>query len=180
MFGKKKDTNQGQSTPKKAEESKLPDDSKKGLKKESESRKEIRMEEGKMTNLTSDADIKGTIKFSGAMRIDGKFEGELITDNGELVVGKTGNVKANVKVNSAVIEGRVDGNIKAFDKVELKQNAHLVGDLQAKTLVVEKGVVFVGKCNVNPEGTKIESQSYKEGKKEENKEEIKTNRIVNV
>ena len=129
------------------------------------------MAEGKFTSLTSETDIKGTIKFSEAMRIDGKFEGELITDNGELTVGKTGNVKANVKVRSAVIEGRVDGNIKASDKVELKQKAHLIGDLQAKTLVIEEGVVFVGQCNVNPEGTKIKSQSYKEGIKEEIKEQ---------
>ncbi len=124
-----------------------------------------------MTNLTSDTNVKGTIKFAEAMKIDGKFEGELITDNGELTVGKTGNVKANVKVRSAVIEGRMDGNIKASDKVELKQKAHLIGDLQAKTLVIEEGVVFVGQCNVNPEGTKIESQNYKEGIKGEIKEQ---------
>jgi cytoskeletal protein CcmA (bactofilin family) len=118
------------------------------------------------------------------MRIDGNFEGELISDNGELVVGKTGNVKATINVRSAVIEGRVNGNIKASDKVELKQNAHLTGDLQAKTLVVEKGVVFVGKCNVNPEGTKIESRSYKkrqkEAIKEERVEEITFNRFIDV
>ncbi len=155
MFGKKKDTRQDQSIPKN-------DDSKKGFKKEVESRKEARMAEGKLTTLTSETDIKGTIKFGEAMKIDGKFDGELITDNGELTVGKTGNVKANINVRSAVIEGRVDGNIKASDKVELKQKAHLIGDLQAKTLVIEEGVVFVGQCNVNPEGTKIESRSYKE------------------
>ncbi len=124
-----------------------------------------------MTNLTQDVEIKGTIKFGEAMRIDGKFDGELISDNGELTVGKTGKVKATVKVKSAIVEGRVDGNIKASDKVELKQKAHLIGDLQAKTLVIEEGVVFVGQCNVNPEGTKIESQSYKEGVKEEIKEQ---------
>jgi hypothetical protein len=45
---------------------------------------------------------------------------------------------------------------------------------------MEKGVVFVGKCNVNPEGTKIESQSYKEEIKGGIKEEIKVNRLVNV
>jgi cytoskeletal protein CcmA (bactofilin family) len=155
MFGKKKDTKQDQSIPKN-------DDSKKGFKKEVESRKGARMAEGKLTNLTSDADIKGTIKFGAAMRIDGKFEGELIADNGELTVGKTGSVKANVKVKNAVIEGRVDGNIKASDKVELKQKAQLIGDLQAKVLVIEEGVVFVGKCNVNPEGVKAEGQGHKE------------------
>ncbi len=170
MFIKKKDTNQDKSIPKNAEESKLTDDTKKGCGKEVGSGKELRMAEGKLTSLTSDADIKGTIKFGEALRIDGKFDGELITDNGELVVGKTGDVKANIKVRSAVIEGRVNGNIKASDKVEFKQKAQLIGNLQAKALVIEEGVVFVGKCNVNPEGVKTEGQGYKEGIKEEIKD----------
>jgi cytoskeletal protein CcmA (bactofilin family) len=171
MFRKKKDIKQDQPIPENTEEPKLTDDIKSGFEEVNESRKETRM-----ANLTPDAEIKGTIKFGEAMRMDGNFEGELISDNGELVVGGTGNVKANIKVRSAVIEGRVDGNIKASDRVELKQNAHLTGDLQAKTLVIEEGVVFVGQCNVNPEGTKIESQNYKEGRKEEKK----PNRLINV
>ena len=67
----------------------------------------------------------------------------------------------------AAIEGRVDGNIFASEKVELKQKAQLIGDLQAKTLVIEEGVVFVGQCNVNPNGTKPEKQAFSEPKKEE-------------
>jgi cytoskeletal protein CcmA (bactofilin family) len=170
MFKRKKDTKHDQSILENIKESKLTDNSKIGFGKENESRKDKKMAEEKATNLTSDVEIKGTIKFGEVMRIDGNFDGELISDNGELVVGKTGNVKANIKVRSAVVEGRVDGNIKASDKVELKQNAHLIGNLQAKTLVIEEGVVFVGECNVNPEGTKIESQSYKEVIKEEVKD----------
>jgi cytoskeletal protein CcmA (bactofilin family) len=157
MFGKKKDTKQDQSIPESTEESKLTDDSRSGFEKVNESRKDA-----KMANITQDSEIKGTIKFGQAMRVDGNFEGKLISDNGELVVGKTGKVKATVKVRSAVIEGRVNGNIKASDRVEFKQKAQLMGDLQAKSLVIEEGVVFVGNCNVNPEGTKIESQSYRE------------------
>ena len=171
MFRKKTDIKQDQPIPEDTEEPKLTNDSESGFKKENGSRKE-----GKMSNLTSGSEMEGTIKFSDVMRIDGKFDGELITDNGELVVGKTGSVKANVKVRSAVIEGRMDGDIKASDKVELKQKAQLYGNLQAKTLVLEEGVVFVGQCNVNPEGAKIESQGYKEGNKEKNKSE----RLVNV
>jgi len=176
MFRKKTDIKQDQPIPEDTEEPKLTNDSESGFKKENGSRKEAKMAEGKMSNLTSGSEMEGTIKFSDVMRIDGKFDGELITDNGELVVGKTGSVKANVKVRSAVIEGRMDGDIKASDKVELKQKAQLYGNLQAKTLVLEEGVVFVGQCNVNPEGAKIESQGYKEGNKEKNKSE----RLVNV
>ncbi len=117
------------------------------------------MSDNNITNLTTDVEIKGTIKFEKIMNIDGKFEGELIADQGELIVGKTGTVKADVKVKNASIEGCLNGNIRAAEKVELKQNAQLIGDLQAKTLVIEEGVVFVGQCNVNPDGAKIEKQN---------------------
>ncbi len=171
MFGRKKDAKQDQSILENTGKPKLTDDNKSGFKKENESGKEA-----KMANVTQDSEIKGTIKFGQMMRVDGNFEEELTSDNGELVVGKTGKVKATVKVKSAVVEGRVDGNIRATDKVELKQSAQIFGDVQAKTLIVEQGIIFVGNCNVNPEGAKIEGQSYKE----EIKEDIKVNRLVNV
>ena len=126
--------------------------------------REVRVREENVTNLTSDVEVKGTIKFDKVMRIDGKFDGELKTKEGELIVGKTGNIKANVKVRNAIVEGRVDGNITASDRVELKKKAQLIGDLQAKTLVIEEGVVFVGKCNVNPDGFKAENQDVVEVK----------------
>ncbi len=123
------------------------------------------MNEGNVTNLTQDVEINGTIKFAKVLKIDGKFEGEMVTNDGEVIVGKTGAIKANVKVKNAVIEGKVDGNVIATEKVQLKQKAQLIGDLQARTLVIEEGVVFVGKCNVNPEGFKAESQNFREEKK---------------
>lgn len=104
----------------------------------------------KMAYQTPDCRITGTIKFDGAMRVDGKVDGEIITDNGDLVVGEAGTVKADINTKSASIEGRVNGKITASDKVVLKQKARLIGDLQAKTLVVEEGVVFSGRCNVKP------------------------------
>jgi cytoskeletal protein CcmA (bactofilin family) len=127
------------------------------------------MSEENETNLTADVNIKGTIRFGKVMKIEGKFEGELESNEGELIVSKTGAIKANVKVKNAAIEGRVDGNIFASEKVELKQKAQLIGDLQAKTLVIEEGVVFVGQCNVNPNGTKPQKQTFGDVKKEEKK-----------
>lgn len=121
------------------------------------------MSEENVTNLTTDVEVKGTIKFGKVMRIDGKFEGEMQTNEGELIVGKTGNIKASVRVRNATIEGRVDGNIIASERVEFKKKAQLIGDLQAKTVIIEEGVVFVGKCNVNPDGVKVETRNFREG-----------------
>ncbi len=149
-----------------AEETKLTDEDNGVPEIKSVYRKETEMGEENVTRLTQDVEIKGTIKFNSIMKIDGKFEGEMITNTGELIVGKTGSVKANVKVKNAIVEGRVDGNLIATEKVELKERAQLVGDLKAKTLVIEEGVVFVGNCNVNPDGFKEENAVSREWKKE--------------
>ncbi len=116
------------------------------------------------TILTPDVEIKGTIKFDKVLKVDGKFEGEMITNDGELIVGKTGIVNASANVKNASIEGRLEGNIVATEKVELKHKAQLLGDLQARILVIEEGVIFNGQCNVNPDGTQFEKQNIKEVK----------------
>lgn len=147
-----------------AEEIKLPHGTKGEPEKIGKPRKETEMGEENVTYLTSDVEIKGTIKFTNVLKIDGKFEGEMITSEGDLILGKTGSIKANVKVKNAIIEGRMDGNIIASEKVELKERAQLIGDLKSRTLVIEEGVVFVGNCNVNPDGFKAEnSKELKKG-----------------
>ena len=122
------------------------------------------MAENIIANLTTDVEINGTIKFDKVLKVDGKFEGEMITSDGELIVGKTGTVKASAKVKNASIEGRLEGDIVATEKVELKHKAQLLGDLQARTLVIEEGVIFNGQCNVNPDGTKFEKQNMEKQK----------------
>ena len=145
MFGKKKDKKLDPSIPISPEVPKPLNDIQKGFKEENEFRNDA-----KMAYQTPDCKIKGTIKFDGPMRIDGKVDGQIITDSGELVIGETGTVKAAITTKSAIVEGWVEGKITASDKVALKKKAHLIGDLKAKTLVVEEGVVFVGRCNVKP------------------------------
>ena len=145
MFGKKKDKKSEPSVPKSPDVPKPLNDIQKGFKEENEFRNDA-----KMAYQTPDCKIKGTIKFDGPMRIDGKVDGQIITDSGDLVIGETGTVKAAITTKSAIVEGRVEGKITASDKVVLKQKAHLIGDLKAKTLVVEEGVVFVGRCNIKP------------------------------
>ncbi len=126
------------------------------------------MRENNVTILTTDVEIKGTIKFDQVLKIDGKFEGEMKTSDGELIVGETGTVKASAKVKNASIEGRLEGDIIATEKVELKHKAQLLGDLQARTLVIEEGVIFNGQCNVNPDGKKFEKQKMEGANKVEN------------
>ena len=166
MFGKKKEINQGPSFQRNAEYSRLPEEDKREVEVENEP-------EMKAISaiLSSDAEIEGTIKFEEILRIDGNVNGEISTEKGELVVSESGIVNATITTKSAVIEGRVDGNIIASDKVVLKQKAHLVGDLQAKILVIEEGVVFVGRCNVSPEGVKFDNIVRKDQPKTDHRQQ---------
>lgn len=101
--------------------------------------------------LLAEAEITGTVKTAGSIRIDGKLDGELHCGS-EAVVGKGATVKGNIVANSASIAGTVTGNIIAKDRLELKSSARVTGDIKAKRLAVEDGVVFVGKSEVNPSG----------------------------
>jgi cytoskeletal protein CcmA (bactofilin family) len=97
--------------------------------------------------LSSDVEIKGTVKFTNDLVVDGKIEGE-ITSDGNLTVGENARIKAEVKTATVVVYGKVHGNLTATDRVELKASAEVVGDIKAKTLSIEPGAIFVGKSTV--------------------------------
>jgi cytoskeletal protein CcmA (bactofilin family) len=99
--------------------------------------------------LASDVEIKGNLKFSGELTLEGKLEGEIQSD-GTLLLGESGVVNGNVNVNAVVIRGKINGNVTAKDKIELKSKAELFGDLRSSKLAIEEGVTFVGKTEVNP------------------------------
>ena len=97
--------------------------------------------------LSSDVEIKGSIKFSNDLVVDGKIEGEINSD-GSLTVGENARITAEIKTKSVVIYGKVYGNIEVSQSVELKANCELVGDIKAASLSIEPGAIFVGKSVV--------------------------------
>jgi cytoskeletal protein CcmA (bactofilin family) len=97
--------------------------------------------------LSSDVEIKGTVKFTNDLVVDGKIEGE-ITSDGNLTVGENARIKAEIKTATVVVYGKVHGNLTATDRIELKASAEVVGDIKAKTLSIEAGAIFVGKSTV--------------------------------
>jgi cytoskeletal protein CcmA (bactofilin family) len=102
--------------------------------------------------LSSDVEIKGTVKFTNDLVVDGRIEGE-IQSEGNLTVGENARLKAEIKTGTVVVYGKVHGNIIAADKVELKATAEVVGDIKAKTLSIEPGAIFVGKSAVGTPST---------------------------
>jgi len=99
--------------------------------------------------LNSDVEIKGNIKFSGELSLDGKLDGDIHTD-GTLHLGDSAMINGNITAQSVVVRGKVHGNITAKEKIDIKAKAELFGDIRASKLVIEEGVTFVGKTEVNP------------------------------
>ena len=110
--------------------------------------------QGSRSVISSEVEIVGTVKTSGSIQVEGRIEGEILSQ-GDVVIGKSGSVKGNLNVNSISVAGTVQGNISAKDRIELKSTARLLGDIKAKRLAVEDGVTFVGKSEVNPTGQPI-------------------------
>ena len=99
--------------------------------------------------LAADVEIKGSLKFSGELVFEGKLDGEINSD-GTLQLGDSSVVNGNINVGSAVVRGKITGNVFAKDKLEIKTKAELFGDVRAAKLTIEEGVTFVGKSEVNP------------------------------
>jgi cytoskeletal protein CcmA (bactofilin family) len=97
--------------------------------------------------LSSDVEIKGTVKFQHDLIVDGKIEGD-IQSTGNLTIGENARIKAEVKTGTIVVYGKVHGNLTATDHIELKASAEVVGDIKTKTLTIESGAIFVGKSTV--------------------------------
>ena len=99
--------------------------------------------------LNSDVELKGTLKFSGELTFDGKLEGDINSD-GTLNLGDNAVIKGNINATNVIMRGKVNGNVVAKEKVDIKTKAELFGDIRAPRLVIEEGVTFVGKTEVNP------------------------------
>lgn len=99
--------------------------------------------------LASEVEIKGNLKFTGELTFEGKLDGEIQTD-GILALGDSAVINGNISAQSVVVRGKVNGNINAKEKIEIKAKAELFGDIRATKLVIEEGVTYVGKTEVNP------------------------------
>src|SRR5213080_4457892 len=107
--------------------------------------------------LSSDVEIKGSIKFQKELLIDGKVEGEINSD-GVLTIGENADIRGEVKTKSITVYGKVQGNITVAERCELKSKCTLQGDLKAACLVIEEGATFIGKSEVTS-GTSLGGNS---------------------
>jgi cytoskeletal protein CcmA (bactofilin family) len=106
---------------------------------------------GKAADLSAYIDetseIEGKYTFSGTVMLNGKFSGE-ISSNDTLIIGEKGVVNATVHAGIVLVNGEVRGNILGGERVELRGTARVYGDVEAPVVVVEEGVLFEGHCRM--------------------------------
>ncbi|MDQ3489459.1 MAG: polymer-forming cytoskeletal protein [Acidobacteriota bacterium] len=92
--------------------------------------------------------LTGETEFQAMLRVDGHLVGTVSSDSGTLIVGTNGQVDANVAVSSAMINGSVNGDIIATEKIQLGRTSRVIGNVQTPRLLVEDGAVLEGSCTM--------------------------------
>jgi cytoskeletal protein CcmA (bactofilin family) len=109
--------------------------------------KNYKGEGGLNTIIGRDSKFEGVLEVEGGLRVDGTVKGK-ISATDMLSVGDSGVIEADVNVKTAVIGGKIMGNILAQERIELQAKAVVEGEIQTKNLIVEEGAVFHGSCNM--------------------------------
>lgn len=92
--------------------------------------------------------LTGETEFHAMLRVDGHLVGTVTSESGTLIVGTNGQVDANVMVAAAMINGSVNGDILATEKLQLGRTARVLGNIQSPRLIVEEGAILEGSCNM--------------------------------
>ncbi|MBJ6760796.1 bactofilin BacM [Myxococcaceae bacterium JPH2] len=95
------------------------------------------------TLLGKGSEFEGKLTFEGQVRIDGKFQGQIVTKD-VLVIGDGARVNAEIQAGTVIINGTVEGNVKATTLIELKQPGRIKGNLETPALSMDRGVIFEG------------------------------------
>jgi cytoskeletal protein CcmA (bactofilin family) len=103
--------------------------------------------------------IKGQIISREDLYLDGELEGTVELQEHRLTIGPNGRVQANVKAREIVIIGAIHGNVEASDKIEIRKEARLVGDVRTARIVIEDGAYFKGSIDIiRPDTSKAQAQ----------------------
>src|SRR5438270_9259948 len=92
--------------------------------------------------------VSGDAEFKGMLRIDGHFTGRIRSEKGSLIVSAGGKVDADIEVAAAKINGTVNGDIVATQRVEFGRSARVRGNVHTPALVIEEGAIFEGNCRM--------------------------------
>jgi cytoskeletal protein CcmA (bactofilin family) len=93
--------------------------------------------------------IKGELSGSEDLYLDGQVEGSIGLKGNSLTVGPNGQIKGSVDAKAVVVQGKLEGNIQASDRVELRKSAIVTGDITTQRISIEEGAYLKGKVDIH-------------------------------
>lgn len=102
--------------------------------------------------------IKGELTGSEDLYLDGEIEGTIDLRDHSLIIGPNGKIKAGITARDLVVHGKVEGNITATGRVELRKSCTLIGDVSTQRIVIEDGAFFKGAIDIKEKDAKAESR----------------------
>ncbi len=107
------------------------------------------IKEGRLSGfIGSGTVLTGETTFQAMLRVDGHLTGRVSSEDGTLIMGSTGRIDANIQVAAATINGTVNGDIVATERLELGRTAHVVGNIQTPRLSMDDGAILEGNCGM--------------------------------
>jgi cytoskeletal protein CcmA (bactofilin family) len=95
--------------------------------------------------------IKGELSGSEDLYVDGQVEGTIELQGNSLIIGPNGHVHADVNAKGVVVQGKLEGKIRASERAELRKSAIIVGDIVTQRIAIEEGAYFKGKVDIQRE-----------------------------
>jgi cytoskeletal protein CcmA (bactofilin family) len=108
--------------------------------------------------------IKGELTASEALYIDGRIEGKISMPENRVTIGRNGSVQANINAREVVVMGKVSGNIECTDRVDIRSEGSVTGDVSTVRLSVEDGAVLKGGIEVRSAERKQQSKPQDQAK----------------
>ena len=105
--------------------------------------------------------IKGEVTGSESLYIDGRVEGSINLSGNRVTVGRNGVVAANINAREIVVLGKVRGNLTASDRVDIRSDGSLTGDVVAARISIEDGAFFKGGIDIRKAGQKANGEEVK-------------------
>ena len=106
-----------------------------------------------VVNIGKSVIIKGELSGSEDLTIEGKVDGEIELRDHVLTIGPNGKIKAQVFAKSVIVMGHVTGNITATDKINIRENGTVEGDINAPTVAISEGAQFRGSIDMQRQKT---------------------------
>ncbi|PYX97998.1 MAG: hypothetical protein DMG71_01570 [Acidobacteria bacterium] len=111
---------------------------------------------GELAHIGKSVVIKGELSGSEDLYLDGRVQGTIELRGHNITIGPNGQVQANITAKGVFVHGKLEGDVQATDRVELRNSAVMMGDIVTQRVAIEDGAYLKGKVDINNDAKKFE------------------------